>query len=97
MIACRATDLYNREKKRRNKAGKKMELPAYPLNESQEPIVRIGSQHELDSRQSQRSKGDCAWFSEVSSGQDHDCAAELECGRQHSLVDDCNSARKSSL
>lgn len=97
MIACRATDLYNREKKRRSKAGKKMELPAYPLNESREPIIGIGLRHELDTCQSQSSKGGCAWVSEVTSGQDHDCAAELECGRQHSLVDDCSSARKSSL
>lgn len=97
VIACRATDLYNREKKKRNKAGKKMKLSAYPWNESQEPIVGISSPHELDTRKSQGSKGGCAWASEVSSGQDHDCAVELECGGRNSLVGDCDSARKSSL
>ncbi|CAF9904989.1 MAG: hypothetical protein ALECFALPRED_010653 [Alectoria fallacina] len=94
VMACRATDLYNREKKRRNKAGKHMELPAYPFNESQEPIVGISSPHELDTRKSQSSKGGCAWVSEVGSGQDHDCVAELEYGRKHCLVDDCDSAQK---
>lgn len=67
MIACRATDLYNREKERRNKAGKQMELPAYPFIESREPIVGIRSLHELDIRKSQSSEEGCAWVSEVGS------------------------------
>lgn len=97
MIACRTTDLYNREKKRRNKAGKQMELPAYPFKESQEPIVGISSPHELDTRKSQSFKGGCTWVSEVGSGQDHDCAAELGYGRKHSTADECDSVRKSPL
>lgn len=96
-LACRATDLYNREKKRRNKAGKQVELPAYPFHESQEPIVGIGSPHELDTRKSQSSKGGCAWISEVGSGHDHDCAAELDYGRNHSLADEYDSVKKSTL
>lgn len=93
MIACRATDLYNRDKKRRGKAGRQMELPAYPFNESQEPIVSISSPHELDTRISQNSKRGSAWVSEVGSGQDYDCAAEIGYGK-HGLVDDSDSARK---
>lgn len=106
MIACRATDLCNREKKRRGKAGEQMGPPAYSFSESYEPIVGISSPHELDTRKSHSSlheldtrkshssKGDCTWVSEASSGQDHDCAAELGCGRKHSLADECDSVKE---
>ena len=97
MIACRATDLCNREKKSRGKAGEQMDLPAYPFNESQEPIVGISSPFELDTCKSHSSKNDCAWVSEVSSRQAHDYPAELGYGRKHSHADESDSARKLPL
>ncbi len=95
VIACRTTDVMNRENRRRNKIMREGGLEAVTYNaEAEDEHVRLYPTSRLACSESQSFKYDQKFAGEVSSGAVHDSVAELRSPKCHERTAELNIARK---
>lgn len=94
VIACRATDLRNRENRRRNKIMRQGGLEAVTINgEGEEEHINLCPTSELDSPESGKFNYDHKFAAEVSSGAVHDCVAEMSSPICHQRAAELDTTR----